>query len=215
MPEKGAGYYPVFLNLKGRRVIVVGGGEVAERKVLPLLEAGARVTAIAPEVTPGLASLAHDGALELQVRPYERGDLAGADLALAATSDPQTNLAVAEEALARRIWVNVVDTPMLCSFIVPAVVRRGDLSLAISTGGKSPALARRLREELEVMATRYDKLLEMVAQVRTEVRRQGLRVSPAAWQKALTPELLELAVRGDEAAVRQKLLASLAPGSDQ
>ena len=144
-------YLPIFVSLKGRRCIVVGGGEVAERKVAALLDAGARVRVISPALTPGLRQLASTGAIEHAARAWQPGDIVDCTLAFAATDDPQIHRAVAAEARAAGIPINVADDPDLCDFITPSVVRRGDLQIAISTAGASPALASRIRRDLEVV----------------------------------------------------------------
>lgn len=135
-------YLPIFIDLRGKQVVVVGGGMVAARKVESLLKAGARVKVIAPEIADEIAQCP---GIEMENREYEEDDLEGAYLVIAATASERTNRAVSEEALERRIFCNVVDRPELCSFIVPSVVDRGPIKVAISTGGFSPALSRRLR----------------------------------------------------------------------
>ncbi|QJA05982.1 bifunctional precorrin-2 dehydrogenase/sirohydrochlorin ferrochelatase [Thermosulfurimonas marina] len=168
-------YYPVFLKLEGRLCVVVGGGEVAERKVEALLEAGARVRVIAPEVTETLRRWAEEGRVELEVRPYREGDLSGAWLVVAATDDPGVQEAVFREAEERGLFCNVVDKPEICSFIVPSVVRRGRLQLAISTSGASPAAARRIRERLEEeFGPEWEVYLELMARWRREILSRDL-----------------------------------------
>jgi siroheme synthase-like protein len=142
-------HYPVFLDLSGQPCTVIGGGEVAERKVGSLLEAEARVTVISPTLSPGLASLAETHEIKHHARPYRQGDLAGATLAFDATDDDSVHAEIAAEAAQARVWLNVVDRPRFCRFIVPAVLSRGPVSVAMSTAGASPALAKRLRRELE------------------------------------------------------------------
>ena len=139
-------YYPVFLNLKGRKAVVVGGGKVAERKISALLKAGADVTVVTPSLTPGLQKALSQKKIAHLARPYMRGDLKGAFLAIAATDSSATNRRVSKDAPG---LVNVVDVPSECNFIAPSVVRRGPLLLAISTSGTSPAFARTLRKELQ------------------------------------------------------------------
>jgi precorrin-2 dehydrogenase / sirohydrochlorin ferrochelatase len=139
--------YPIFLDLSGRRCVVVGGGEVAGRKARKLLQARAEVVVIAPEVRPELESVA----AEVHRRPYEQGDLEGAYLAFAATDAREVNAAVAEEAKGRGIPVNVADRPSVGDFALPSTLRRGRLQVAVSTGGASPTLAREIRGELEVL----------------------------------------------------------------
>lgn len=171
---KEKSYYPVFLNLCGRLCVVVGGGEVAERKVEVLLSSGARVRVIAPEVTRKIERWAEEGRLELLRRAYRKGDLSGAWLCVAATDDPEVQKAVFSEAEAGRIFCNVVDRPELCSFIVPSVVRRGRLQLAISTSGASPATARRIRERLEEeFGPEWEVYLELMARWRKEILSRG------------------------------------------
>ncbi|MDA8161478.1 MAG: bifunctional precorrin-2 dehydrogenase/sirohydrochlorin ferrochelatase [Desulfobacteraceae bacterium] len=145
----GRRYYPVFLDLEGRLAVVVGGGRVAERKVLSLLDARAEVRLVSPKVTPGLAKMAREGRITWQERMFSSEALDGAWLVIAATDDPGVQDEVYREAVIKRIFCNSVDEPRICSFIVPGVVRRGDMCLAVSTSGRSPALARRFRQELE------------------------------------------------------------------
>jgi precorrin-2 dehydrogenase / sirohydrochlorin ferrochelatase len=137
--------YPIFLDLSGRRCVVVGGGEVADRKARKLLQARARVVVISPEIEAELESVA----AEIHRRPYREGDLEGACLAFAATNSREVNAAVAREAKGRGVPVNVADKPFEGDFALPSTLRRGRLQVAVSTGGASPTLARRIREELE------------------------------------------------------------------
>src|SRR6266446_2248924 len=138
-------FYPVFLELKDRPVLVVGGGAVAERKVESLLEAGASVTVVSPEVTPVLKERSAQGKIRLHLRRVAEPDLEGVMLVISATDEASIQKEVARWAASRRVLVNTVDQPDLCDFIVPAVVRRGDVTVAISTSGVSPALAAELR----------------------------------------------------------------------
>jgi len=146
-------FYPLFIELRHRRVLVVGGGVVAERKVATLLQAEADVTVVAPEIGPGLEKLEASGAIRTARREFEEADLDGALLVVSATDDPDTQERVAVLARAQRILVNTVDQPRLCDFIVPAIVRRGDVVAAISTSGKSPSLAATLKERVEGVIT--------------------------------------------------------------
>ena len=142
-------YYPVFLDLRGRLAVVVGGGSVAERKIATLLEYGADVACVAPLVTPGIDALVAQGLVEHEERGYVRGDLAGAFIVVCATDSTEVNRAVYQEAEGQGCLVNVVDVPELCNFIVPSIVKRGPLQIAISTGGAAPVVAKRMRCELE------------------------------------------------------------------
>ncbi len=163
--------YPI--NLVGRALsstIVIGGGEVAARKVEGLLDAGAQITVISPTLTPDLQLLADSGRIAFTARPYREGDLSGAFLVIAATGDSEVNLSVWREAKRCGCLINVVDDPRHSDFITPAVVRRGEMSLAISTGGSSPALAHRLRERLEsLIEPEYGPLTEILAELRPEL----------------------------------------------
>jgi len=166
-------YYPVFLNLEGKRCIVIGGGEVAERKVLALLDAGAAVTVVSPELTERLAGLKRAGQIVHIQRRYQEGDLAGAFIVIAATSDMDVNRKVSGDA--GNIPVNIVDVPVLCTFIVPSVVRRGELTIAVSTSGASPALSRSIREELEDLYTEeIGGLLQHIAEIRKTITESDL-----------------------------------------
>lgn len=139
-------YYPIFLNLSGKKAVVIGGGKVAERKIPPLIKARAQVTVISPKITRKIEQMKGHGKLNHVPRSYRRGDLREAFLVIAATASPSVNERVSRDA---RCLVNVVDTPHLCNFIVPSTMVRGPLNIAISTGGISPAFARSIRKELE------------------------------------------------------------------
>jgi precorrin-2 dehydrogenase / sirohydrochlorin ferrochelatase len=168
--------YPICLiGFETRRAVIVGGGAVATRKVNALLEADARVTVISPQVLPDLQALADGGKIELISRSYVVGDLTSGDLAtpflvIAATDSPEVNRTVWQEASALGCLINVVDDPAHSNFIAPAVVRRGELNIAITTGGGSPALARRLREQLtDEYGPEYGELAALLAELRPEL----------------------------------------------
>jgi uroporphyrin-III C-methyltransferase / precorrin-2 dehydrogenase / sirohydrochlorin ferrochelatase len=141
--------HPIFIDLDDQAVVVIGGGTVAERKIETLIESGARVTVVSPEVTALIGRRAAAERLTLRQRPYRKGDLKGFRLAYAATSDTLVNQAVREEARVEGTWLNAIDQPELCDFITPAIVRRGSLTIAVSTNGRCPALSRQIREHLE------------------------------------------------------------------
>lgn len=210
-------YYPVYLNLKGRRCVVVGGGTIAQDKIIKLLESGAVVSVVSPDATPVIQSLANEGRLEWTPREYRPGDLYGAFLGIAATNRRDVNRCIFEEAEEHGILLNVVDDPVLCSFIAPAIVKRGQVTMAISTGGASPALARKLRESLEDSpALQWADLAPVLSRVRREIKRMGVKVHPQRWQCSMTPEVLELVQSGREEEAVSSLLADLtspdAPG---
>jgi precorrin-2 dehydrogenase len=160
-------YYPIFLRVAGRSCVVIGGGHVAEEKVQSLLLAGARITVISPQLTPGLTALAATNQITHHDRTYASGDVVGFFLAYAATDDEDLHVEIAAEAAAAGVLVNVVDRPRLCDFIMPSVVERGDLVIATSTGGASPAMARRIRCELEeIFGPEYALALTLLRRVR-------------------------------------------------
>lgn len=161
------GYYPVFLDLDQTRCLVVGGGAIAERKVEALLAAGGEVTLISPELTAALHALEAAGRLTVQQRSYQRGDLDTVGLVIAATDDPALQRQIAADAKQANILCNIVDQPALCSFIVPAVVQQGDLTIAVSTNGASPALAKKIRQDLaEQFGPEYAVALRLLRRIR-------------------------------------------------
>jgi siroheme synthase-like protein len=197
--------FPLFVELAGSPCVVLGGGAVAERKVAGLLEAGAVVTVVSPSLTPALAALVSAGRIAHIARGYAPGDLAGSRLAFAATDDGIINAAVADEGRERGVWVNAADDPAHCDAILPAVVRRGAITVAVGTGGASPALARAIRERVELaLPDAYGALAEIAGSVRCELRAAGRRASAEAWQAALRDGLTPLLEGGgrDEAARR-------------
>jgi len=166
--------FPAFLKLDGRLVLVVGGGRIACGKIPGLLEAGARVIVVAPKLSPKLAEWVRDREIEWLPKPFEGEDLLGMFLVIAATSLPDVNEAVFREADRRRVLCNAVDDIDRCHFYYGAVVQRGDLQIAISTNGKSPALAQRLRKELEEQYTaEYAAWLEWLGAAREVLRAQA------------------------------------------
>ena len=163
--------YPLYVDLAGEPVVVVGGGSVAERKVQTLIEHGAHVTLVAPETTEALTRLADAGQLAWTRRPYQHGDTEGALFVVCATDDQAVNEAVFAEAQGRHQLVNVVDVPALCNAIVPSVLRRGRLQIAVSTGGASPSAARDIRRALEREFPDYwEDYLDMMAELRCLVK---------------------------------------------
>ena len=206
-------YYPVYLDLKGKKCVVFGGGAVAEGKISKLRDSVARITVISPEVTPGIRAAAENGELAWQSREYQPGDLDQVFLAIAATPHREVNHEISREADRRSVLLNVVDDPSRCSFIAPSIVQRGEVTLAISTGGASPALARKLRESLSCdPVLEWADLAPVLAQVRSRVKRSGVKVDRQRWQCSLTPELLELAQSGREKQAGAKLLSALLEG---
>ena len=180
--------FPVNLDIRGRVAVVVGGGAVAERKCRSLLEAEAKVTVVAPAITPGLEELSREGKISVLRRQYLAGDLAGGLLVFTATDDRAVNRAVAEEAKRLGILVCVANEPAEGTFASPSVVRRGDLLLTISTGGRSPALARRIRQDLEFrFGPEYADIIDIIGTFRENLLTEGRE---SAYNSQLFSELL-------------------------
>ncbi len=191
--------YPVALELGGRDCLVVGGGGVALRKAQALAAAGARVRVVAPRHE---AALAEDGRFTLIKAAYAPEYVAGAHLVVAATDDKAVNRRVAADARAARVWVNVVDRPELCDFIVPARLQRGHLTVAISTGGAAPRLSARLRRELEPrFGEEYAVYTEVMGALRTRIKAAGLgrTTRKQVFERLAEDDLLEAARQGREA----------------
>ena len=209
------GYIPIFLDVTGRKCVVVGGGEVAERKVEALLNAGAHVTVVSPRLSQSLESIAARGLVTHIARDYERGDVRGCVLVYAASDDPKLHRELVAEARALGIPINVVDVPELCTFISPAVVNRGDLQIAISTGGASPAFAARLRRALEdQFGTEYALTLKVLRAARRRLHADEM--DPADRMRRLK-ELADSALPdaiavGDVAAIERILASCLGVG---
>ena len=200
-------YYPIALDLHNKRCLVVGGGVIADGKLDALLSAGAVVTLVSPSVLPRIASLAAENRIELHLRPYQPGDLTGAFVVIAATDDRAANAAIAADARAAGILVNAVDDPPNCDFFAVAVVRRGDLQLGISTNGRSPAFARWMREQLDAsLPAEYGDLLDVLGDVRQEIKARGPIPEYVHWQAAITDEVLADLRRDDRAAARERVL---------
>lgn len=166
-------YYPIFLDLNDQPCLVIGGGFIAERKVESLLNAQGHVNLISPTLTSQLQTWVSEQRITVQQRPYQLGDMQGFALVFAATSDEALHRQIADEAKAAGIFLNVVDRPALCSFIVPAIVSQGDLSIAISTNGTSPAMAKKIRQELAAQfGPEYDLALQLLARVRERISQE-------------------------------------------
>jgi len=198
--------YPVVLDLTGRPCLVVGGGAIALRKVSALVEAGARVTVVSPSLTPALLRLAAEAPLRWRPREYAQGDAAGFTLVMVATDDRAVNAAVAAECRERGIWVNCADDPARCDFILPSVLRRGAVTVAVSTGGQSPTLARLLREDLDALLP-WDvaALTDVVASVRSALSEDGVSLDAERWRQALDGELRSLVAAGRTTEARARL----------
>ena len=174
MSERQPSLFAMFLKLKGKACLVVGGGPIAEGKITGLLRAGARVTVVSPEITPALMGNARRDEICWKPRSFHASDLDGVVLAIAATTSFEVNGLVYDEADRRGILCNAVDQPQQCHFYYPAVVDRGPLQIAISTAGLSPSLAQRLRKELEVQfGPEYERWVEWLGSVRSALMSRG------------------------------------------
>jgi siroheme synthase-like protein len=215
-------YYPVFLDLRGRRVVVIGGGAMGEEKVTRLLPYEAQVVVVSPDVTDEVSKLAQDGQVEWTRRLYRGGDLEGAFIAIVAdTSDDAVNQAVSEEARERNVPLNVADVTELCTWITPSVARRGEVIVATSTGGASPALARRFREILNGecrLESRHElmdfaDLAPLLSDARKQLLDKGIRLNLDHWQACLTDELIDLMQDGEIERAEKVLMDSLLVGT--
>ena len=225
-------YYPIFVEMKGRAVLLVGGGRVALEKIGKLADAGARVTVIAPTLIDEVRAVVDSGRAAWTPRPFAPGDTEGFDMVLIATDNGAVNTSVADEARANRVWVNAADDLANCDFILPSLASRGHISIAVSTGGTSPALARWLRGRMqEFLSEDIERLGDLLAEVRLEVRERDRqcaatcdrrqppppllcpdcpnRIQPDRWQEAISDEVLALLRQGAYAAARARLVATL------
>ncbi len=212
-------YYPVYLDLNGRLAVVIGGGEVALEKVTGLLEAGARVRVVARELVPELAELAARGEIDHRLHDYREGELEGAFLAFSERLGPEVYQRIWREAEERGVPLNVQDETEYCSFIAAALVRRGDLTLAISTAGKAPALAVRLRQQLEThLGTHYGRFLDYAGRLRAPLAERVPEFSRRRdlWYRLVDSDVLELLRRGEESRAQQRMveIMGVAPSVD-
>jgi len=204
--------YPVNLVVAGRRCLVVGGGRVAAQKATELAACGAEVHVVAPRIDAGTAAV--DGVV-CHTRTYEAGEVSGYRLAIAATDDPAVNRQVFLDGEAAGVWVNSADDPANCAFTLPSRVRRGDLLVTFSTGGRSPALATWLRRRFsEEIGPEYLTLMDLLAEERARLRREGVPTEGLDWQGALDSGMLELVREGRLAEAKERLQACLSSSSD-
>ncbi len=193
-------FYPVLIRIDGEKVVVVGGGKVAERKVETLLEYGADIHVVSQDLTAPLREYVKEGKIAFLGHEFSESHLEGAFMVIAGTDDPLLNRHVSEKAKEKGLLVNAVDQPSDCNFIVPSILRRGDLLIAVSTSGKSPALAKKVREELEkTFGKEYESLLILMGRLRQEVLSQGLsqEENRKIFQKLVNSHILEAIGRGD------------------
>jgi precorrin-2 dehydrogenase/sirohydrochlorin ferrochelatase len=201
-------YYPIYLNLEGKKCVVVGGGAVAERKVISLVEAEGEVEVISPEITPKLAEMKSLGVISHVEREYRPGDLKKAFLVVGATDDPEINSSIFREANSADTLVNIVDSPEDCNFIVPSVVRREDLLISISTSGSCPALAKKIREDLEkTYGPEYADFLKVLKGFRDQVvkRFKDPEQRKQALRRLLDSDALELLRAGETELLEERI----------
>jgi precorrin-2 dehydrogenase/sirohydrochlorin ferrochelatase len=226
------GYYPIFVEMRGRKVLLVGGGHVALEKIGKLVESGAEVTVVAPACIPEVQAYIDAGRARLLPRAFQPGDTKGAEVVFVATDDGAINRQVADEARSRGIWVNAADDVANCDFILPGVARRGHVTIATSTGGSSPALARWLRERMEdFLSDEVVLLADVLAELRVRVRARDRecaagcdltqppppllckpcpnRIPPDRWQEAIDDEVMALLRAGDREAASERIASAI------
>lgn len=210
-------YYPVNLDVKNRNCLVVGGGRVGTRKVRTLLECGARVTVISPEATPELAALAGKGQIQWHTRDYRTSDLDNAFLVIGASDDQCLNCKIHQDAELAQQLCNIADQPDLCNFILPAIIRQGDLMITVSTGGKSPAFAKHLRQQLEKhYGPEYGALLQLMGAIRKRLlaEEHAPEAHKTLFEQLIGSGLLEMIRSDDRKHINRLLTRVLGPGFD-
>jgi precorrin-2 dehydrogenase / sirohydrochlorin ferrochelatase len=208
-------YYPVCLDIKDRNCLVVGGGQVGTRKVRTLLACGARVTVVSPEVTEELSQLVQEGRIRIAFRNYRAADLASAFLVIGATDDPELNRRVHRDAEAAHRLCNIADQPDLCNFVLPAVVSRGDLIVAVSTSGRSPAFAKHLRRQLQdQFGPEYGRFLDLMGAIRRRLlaAEHAPEIHKPLFENLIQNNLLEMIKSDDRSGINTLLEAVLGPG---
>lgn len=207
--------YPVFLNLEGKKVVVVGGGSVATRKVNILLKSGANITVISPSITKSLKTLKQKGAIKHTNRTYKKNDLKAAFLVIAATSSLEENIKIAMDA---KSLINVVDMPSHGNFIVPSIINRGPLTIAVSTSGISPAMAKAIRRELEKLyCTEFSRYLIFLKKIRTKALKEikDKEVRAQFLKDLVSNRIFKRLRRGDHMAIKNEIIAKLKSCSAQ
>jgi len=208
-------YYPVNLDIRGRACLVVGGGRVGARKVDTLLKCGAIVTVVSPEATPPLARLAEAGRIVLERREYRSSDVKGQFLVIGATDDERLNRQIHADAERLNLLCNIADRPEICNFILPAIVRRGDFMMAISTAGKSPAFAKHMRRRLEAQfGPEYGVLLDLMGAIRQKLLAEAHEpeAHKPLFERLIDGDLLELVKTGEKDRIDRLLEEVLGPG---
>lgn len=191
-------YYPIFLNIKDKKCVVIGGGNVAYRKIKALIECGAKVTVISPDFSKDLLKISRKNSIQLIKRSYRKGDIKDATIVIAATANKEVNRKISEDSKNAGAIVNVVDDIERSNYIVPSFFRRGNLTIAVSTGGKSPYIARKIKEMLEnSFGKEYGLLIDLVGEMRTRMLESDLRINRRQWESLVDIEsLLNLLRKG-------------------
>lgn len=208
-------YYPVNLDIRSRPCLVVGGGAVGTRKVLSLLACGAHVTVVSPAVSDALAELCQSGGIRLRQREYRAPDLDAMFLVIGATDDESLNRRIHADAERRNMLCNIADRPAACNFILPAVISRGDLTIAVSTAGKSPAFAKRLRRQLETQfGEEYGRFLQLMGEIRKRLLRESHapEAHKPVFERLIAGHLLEWIRDDDIPSIDAFLAEVLGPG---
>jgi precorrin-2 dehydrogenase/sirohydrochlorin ferrochelatase len=208
-------YYPIHLDIKNRYCLIVGGGAVGTRKVNTLLECGAQVTVVSPDPTPQLTRLASEGSITLKKRAYQSDDLGGMFLVIGATDDETLNGQISKDADQANILCNIADRPEVCNFILPSIVRRGDLVITISTSGKSPALAKQLRQKLQTQFGReYADFLLLMGAIRQKLLSQAHEpeAHKALFNQLIDSDLIQLMQAGKTEEINSLLYKILGEG---
>lgn len=201
-------YYPVYIQLREQPCVVIGGGKIAEGKVEGLLAVQAKVTVIAPSLAQRLETLVEEKQITYLARTFQPGDLAGAFLVICATDQAEINHQVWQEATTNGQLVNVVDDTPRCNFIAPSILRKGDLTIAISTSGKAPALAVRLKERFQrEIGPEYERFLELAGELREPLAKHipDFEKRKALWYELVDSEILDALARGDESSARKMI----------
>lgn len=205
-PGPGKVFYPMFVDVEGRRALVIGGGPVATEKVEKLLDHGAAVRLVSPEITPDLQEMVDEGRIhEFHRRTYEPSDLEGVFMVIAATNLDAVNRMIWQDAEALNLLCNVVDVPPMCNFIVPSIVRRGELALAVSTGGASPVVAKHIRRQLEeTYGPEWEALVDLLREVRDELKVRYLDMPSRrdAVERLMDTDIVQRLAGGDEDGAR-------------
>jgi precorrin-2 dehydrogenase/sirohydrochlorin ferrochelatase len=210
-------YYPIYLDIKDKDCLVIGGGSVGTRKVETLLECGAKVTVVSIDASEKLKKLSNSGAIQLKKRAFQTTDLDGVFLVIGATDDEDLNVRIHEAAERRRVLCNIADRPEACNFILPSIVSRGDLIIAISTSGKSPALAKKLRKQLEAQfGSEYAGYLNLMGAIRKKLlsKDHGPEAHKHLFEQLIETDLVQMLKNADTDAINTLLLDVLGDGYD-